>query len=135
MSYDLMVFDPAAAPRERGAFMKWFEQQTQWTETHGYNDPNVPTPPLRAWFTEMIQTYPPMNGPLASDDDDDPKVTDYSVGKTVIYGAFAWSEAQAAYAQVKSLAARHHVGFFDVSGQEGDIWLPTPDGGLEQVTR
>lgn len=129
-----MVFDAAAAPRGRKAFVAWYDQQMQRTETHGYNNPDVPTAPLRAWFQEMIKTFPPMNGPLASDDVDDPKVTDYSVGQTVIYGAFSWSQADAAYAHVKGLAAKHRVGFFDVSSNGGDIWLPTPEGGFEKLS-
>jgi hypothetical protein len=133
MSYDLMVFDPAAAPGERKAFLAWFRQQTRWTETHGYNNPDVPTPALRAWFMEMIRWFPPMNGPLASDDVDDPRVTDYSVGETVIYAAFAWSQAGAAYERVKELAAKHGVGFFDLGSD--DIWLPAPGGGLEKLKR
>jgi hypothetical protein len=133
VSYDLMVFEPAAAPPGRKAFLAWLARQTQWTETHGYNNPDVPTPALRAWFAEMIKSFPPMNGPLRSDDVDDPRVTDYSVGETVIYGAFAWSQAGAAHLRVKELAAKHRVGFFDVGS--GDIWLPTPDGKLEKMRR
>jgi hypothetical protein len=34
MSYDLMVFDPAAAPRERDDFLRWYDAQTEWTEGH-----------------------------------------------------------------------------------------------------
>ena len=132
MSYDLMVFDAAAAPRGRKAFMEWYSRQTQWSETHGYNNPDVPTAPLRAWFQAMIKTFPPMNGPLASDDVDDPRVTDYSVGQTVVYAAFAWSQAEAAHEHMKGLAAKHRVGFFDVSSTEADIWLPTADGGFEK---
>lgn len=129
-----MVFDPTAAPRGRKAFMRWFDRQTQWTETHGYNNPDVPTAPLRAWFHEMIKTFPPLNGPMASDPVEDPKVTDYCIGQTVIYAAFAWSEAQAAYEHVKRLAAKYRVGFFDVSSNEGGIWLPTADGRFEKST-
>ena len=69
---------------------------------------------------------------MASDDVDDPKVTEYSVGQTVIYGAFAWSEAEAAHEHMKRFAAKHRVGFFDVSSNEGDIWLPMPEGGFEK---
>jgi hypothetical protein len=133
VSYNLMVFDAAAAPRGRNAFTAWYERQTQWTETHGYNDPDVPTPALRGWFREMIGSFPPMNGPLASDDPDDPKVTDYSLGQSVIYAAFAWSQADSAYQRMKELAAKHHVGFFDVSSTDGEIWLPTADGGFEKM--
>jgi hypothetical protein len=131
MSYDLMVFDVEAAPRNRSDFMAWYEQQTQWSESHGYNDPDVPTPPLRAWFREMIKSFPPMNGPLASEDMEDPNVTDYSVGRSVIYAAFAWSQAEAARRRMLTLAAKHRVGFFDVSAKDGAVWLPGPGGTFE----
>lgn len=39
---------------------------------------------------------------------------------------------QSLHLQVKRLAAKHRVGFFDVSSNGSDIWLPTPDGGLER---
>ena len=124
MSYDLMVFDATVAPRDRKRFLAWYEKQSAWEESHGYNNADTPSPPLKAWFREIIKSFPPMNGPLASTDPDDPKVTDYSLGSSVIYGAFAWSEAEAAYKHVKELAAKHNVGFFDVSGKENDIWWP-----------
>jgi hypothetical protein len=127
LSYDLMVFDAAAAPRDRTQFLAWYEKQSEWQESHGYNDPEVPAPVLKKWFREIIKAFPPMNGPLASDDPDNPKVTDYSLGRAVICGAFAWSEAEAAYMHVKELAAKHGVGFFDVSGDDGDIWWPVPE--------
>ena len=127
MSYDLMVFDPAAAPRDRMQFLAWYETQTEWQESHGYNNPDIPAPALIRWFREIITTFPPMNGPLASDDPDDPKVTDYSLGRSVIYAAFAWSEAETAFKHVKELAAKHGIGFFDVSGEDGDIWWPVPE--------
>jgi len=104
--------------------------KTQWTEKRGYNNPDVTTEPLRSWFHEMIKTFPPMNGPLASRDFDNPNLTDYCVGQTVIYCAFAWSQAETAYESIKRLAEKHQVGFFDVSSNDADIWLPTPDGGL-----
>ena len=103
MSYDLMVFDPSAAPSEHSDFMDWYDQQTEWDEDHGYNNPDVTTPALRAWFLEMIRAFPPLNGPYASSDDD-PTVTDYSVGNSVIYAAFAWSVAEQAYKTMFALA-------------------------------
>jgi hypothetical protein len=131
MSYDLMVFDPAAGPREPAAFMTWYRQQTEWAESHDYNNPETPTPALRAWFQEMIQSYPPMNGPLASSNPDDPQVTDYSVGCVVIYAAFAWSQAEEAYRQMLELARKHRVGLFDTSSIDGAVWLPKPNGAFE----
>ncbi len=39
MSYDLAVFDSGLAPQSEAEFRNWFHEQTQWTESHGYNDP------------------------------------------------------------------------------------------------
>ena len=133
MSYDLMVFEPTAAPRGRRQFLKWYDKQTQWGEGHDYNNPGVSSPALQAWFQEMIKIFPPMNGPYASSNDDDPKVTDYSLGKAVVYVCFAWSCAEQAHETVKRLAARHMVGFFDASSNEGEIIFPdSPDSSDSQ---
>ncbi len=121
-----MVFEPTAAPRDRKTFLIWYKQQTEWQESHDYNNPEIPARGLRNWFHEIIKTFPPMNGPLASDDPDNPKVTDYSLGRSMIYAAFAWSQAKAAYECAKELAAKHGVGFFDVSGDQEHIWWPVP---------
>ena len=126
MSYDLMVFEPGSAPRDRAEFMTWYKDQTQWTEPHGYNDPSVTSARLRAWYDEMTIEFPNMNGPDISDDDvDNPKLTDYSIGQSVIYAAFAWSQAEGAYKAMRGLALKHRVGFFDVSTDEGEIWEPS----------
>ena len=130
-----MVFDPAAAPLERAAFLAWYDKQTEWTESHGYNDPQVTAATLRSWFVDMMRDYPPMNGPLASDDVDNPRLTDYSIGREVIYAAFAWSEAEQAYKRVFGAAQTHRVGFFDVSAEDGDVWVPNTAGKLERVPR
>ncbi|MGN6268608.1 MAG: hypothetical protein ACTHM0_01790 [Sphingomonas sp.] len=120
MSYDLMVFDPEEAPHDRAAFLEWYKQTTEWSEGHSYDDPNNTTLGLRNWFDDIRRTYPPMNGPLATDDYDNLKVTDYSIGHHAIYAAFAWSEAEEAYPVVRELTVKHAVGFYDVSGDEGD---------------
>lgn len=36
-----MAFDPDVAPRDRADFLRWYEQQTQWSEGHSYNNPAV----------------------------------------------------------------------------------------------
>lgn len=123
MSYDLLVFDSQAAPREQQAFLDWYSTQVDWSETYDYNDPAGTTPELRSWFDEMIQSWPPMNGPLATDDVDDPHMSDYSIGPHVIYIAFAWSCADEAYLVTRQLAEKHQVGFFGVSSQ-GEIIFP-----------
>ncbi|MBB3063693.1 hypothetical protein [Microbulbifer rhizosphaerae] len=124
MSFDLMVFEPSAAPTERAKFMEWYQAQTEWSEDHSYQDHSVTSPALKAWFEEMINFFPPMNGPLASDDIDDEKVTDHCIGKEVIYSAFAWPVAEEAYRKMRELAIKHNVGFFDVSADQGEILFP-----------
>ena len=124
MSYDLMVFDPAAAPRNRDDFLSWYDAQTEWGEGHSYDDPQVTTPALASWFADVSKAFPPMNGPHASSDYDDPNVTDYSIGRSVIYAAFAGSVAASAFEEVDRLATKHGVGFFDVSSDEGEIRFP-----------
>lgn len=124
MSYDMMVFDPSAAPREAAAFIAWFEKQAEWGENHEYEDPAVSSPALQAWFADMAREFPLMNGPLSNDDDDRAEVTDYSIGRQVIYGAFAHSVAERAHGRVQDLAEQHGVGFFDVSADEAAIVFP-----------
>ncbi len=128
MSYDLMVFDPKTAPASRNKFIEWYRHQTKWQEGHSYDNPDISTPELRAWFLEMITHYPMMNGPYASEEDDSSQVTDYSIGHSVIYAGFAWSEARPAREMVFTLAQKHRVGFFDVSNGNGGVWMPSADG-------
>jgi hypothetical protein len=124
MSYDLAVFDPGIAISSRIEFLHWYEQQTEWAESHGYNDPQIPSSPLQEWFRHIIVTFPPMNGPLRSKNLGDPRVTDYSLGAHLIFGAFSSSQAELAYSLAFDLAGKCRVGFYDASGDPGDIWLP-----------
>jgi hypothetical protein len=130
MSYDLMVFERTGAPKNRQDFMKWYEAQTEWNEDHGYDDPVVTSNDLKNWFKEIIKKFPPMNGPSAPSDEEmnemenDSYVTDYSIGKDVIYAAFSWSLQKEAFETVKKLAEENNVGFFDVSSNKGEIIFP-----------
>jgi len=75
MSYDLMVFETGAAPKEHKGFIEWYFRQTKWSEGHSYNDPGVASARLQAWFSDMILAFPPLNGPLAKEelpDDEEP---------------------------------------------------------------
>ena len=134
MSYDLMVFEPTSAPAARKEFLAWYEGQAEWEEDHEYDDPTLSSPALKAFFLDLIQQYPPMNGPYAAKDldeeEDEVRLTDYTIGTALIYIAFAWSQEQAAYAEVSRLAAKHQVGFFDASSEQAAVWLPDGKGGL-----
>ena len=122
-----MVFDLDTAPARHTQFMAWYEEQTKWSEGHRYNDPAVSATSLRAWFIDIIESFPPLNGPLSKDNlpEDEASATDYSVGQSVIYCAFAWSKAQVAYGTVFKLAEKHGIGFFDVSSGNEEVWLPS----------
>jgi hypothetical protein len=126
VSYDLMVFDPEKAPRDRAAFKDWYAHQAEWTEDVSNGDLEVTTPALRSWYQAIRQTFPNMNGPGAADDEHIDSAADYSIGRHVIYAAFPWSQAEDVYPLVRRLAVEHRVGFYDVSGDEGDgeIYFP-----------
>jgi hypothetical protein len=125
MSYDILVFDPAHAPREREAFLQWWDAQAERSEPYPF-DPAVTTPSLRAWFMEMIERFPALNGPYALDfrrGQRDQRAADYCIGDYLIYAAF-WSDTHGAYERARELAGKHHLGFYEVSSPDGEIWLP-----------
>ncbi|GLX70255.1 hypothetical protein [Paenibacillus glycanilyticus] len=129
MSYDLMVFEPSSAPRERHAFMDWFEQQAQWPENHDYDDPLVCSEALQCLYRELLEHFPNMNAAVEVTDvieepETEDRLTDYSLGSAVIYAAFSYSVAEEAYGIMRNLAIEHKVGFFDVSGEDGEIIFP-----------
>src|SRR5690348_14677048 len=98
MSYDLAVFDPAAAPTEREAFLEWFDRQAEWGEPRDHNDPRGCSSAIRPWFYDMIAQFPAMNGPYSKEErpEDEATLTDYSLGTSLVYAAFAWSKADQA---------------------------------------
>lgn len=126
-----MVFDPAVAPHDRGAFVAWYHEQAEWSEPHGYDDPAVTTPALRAWYEAIRKTYPNMNGPDGASEDRFDDSADYSIGRHVIYAGFRWSQAEQVYPLVRSLAVTYGVGFYDVSGDEGNGEIHFPGEPLQ----
>lgn len=131
MSYDLMVFAPDAAPAKRPAFLDWYEAQTEWPEDHGYDDPAIAAPALQAFYAELAADFPPAPaaGPDANADAD--SGTDYTIARSLIYISFLdWDRIDAAHETVTRLAARHALGFFDVSSDLAEVWLPDRKGGL-----
>ncbi|MCD7930685.1 MAG: hypothetical protein LUH15_04585 [Tannerellaceae bacterium] len=131
MSYDLVVFEREAAPQTKSEFLKWFEAQAEWSEEYDYDDPATATPALQKWFMEMKELFPPMNGEFCPTDQEidnneelENHLADYSIGKEMIYASFAWSLCEETYDTTRRLARKHEVGFYDISGAEGDIILP-----------
>ena len=131
MSYDLMVFETTKAPTNREEFLSWYDELTEWAEDHSYNDSSVTSPALKNWYDDMLQFFPALNGPdgvsleeLDTDADLASRASDYCIARDAIYVAFAWSQADSAYAVMKDLAEKHGLGFFDVSGGGDDILWP-----------
>lgn len=124
MSYDLMVFDPAAAPgKKRAPFLDWYDEQSDWKEAHDYDDPAVSAPALQAFYQDIAQRFPALQS-------EEEGGTDYTIGKSVIYMSFGWESIDDAYDTVFALASKHAVGFFDVSSDLAETWLPDGKGGL-----
>jgi hypothetical protein len=121
MSYDILVFDPVHAPREREAFLQWWDAQANWSEPHPYDDPAFTTPSLRAWFMEMIERFPALGGPYAASRDQ--RTASYCIGYYLIYVAISFDK-HATHERAFELAGKHHLGFFAASSPDGEIWLP-----------
>jgi hypothetical protein len=137
MSYDLFVFSLEYAPKERESFLDWYDAQTEWENGRTCDDPERTAPKLRAWFFEMIQSFPPMNGPLRRNDlpEDDRSSSDYGINDHGIYVGFSWSMATKAYEAMRHLAEKHGVGFFDVSSDDSEVWAPDGSGVFTVIHR
>jgi hypothetical protein len=81
---------------------------------------------------EMRRMFPDMNTPEAEIhlQDDEGVLADYTIGRQFVYAGFAWSKAVAAAGEAERLAKLHGVGFFDVSSNGEEVWLPA-NGTLE----
>lgn len=72
----------------------------------------------------MNGEYAPDGDLIDMDENLEVHLTDYCIGREVIYVAFAWSVAEEAYELTRKLAQKHNVGFFNVSADDEDIILP-----------
>lgn len=119
ISYDILAFDPAATSDED--FPQWWAQQSEWGESHGYDDASMTTPALAAFYAELVQTFPDLNGSGAANPTNSARVTDYSIGTSLVYAAFACSQAEAARAAFLEAAQRHGVAVALVSDDDSII--------------
>ncbi len=68
-----------------------------------------------------------MNGALAAGSYES-TVTDYGIGKVVIYSAFASFQGSGGYVAAKALARKHGLGFYACSEPEGELLFPESAG-------
>lgn len=139
-----MIFDPAYAPRNREAFRQWFAKQVEWDEDHDYMNPQSTTAAVRSWYEAIRAEYPAMNGPDATDDDDEiDRSGDYNFGPHFVYVTYPWSLAEEIYDRVRALAVEKQVGFYDVSNDEdeqevyfpGDVLAPPSQGSWRSIAK
>jgi len=129
MGGNFMVFEVSKAPKSKDEFINWYFEQVDWKDDLDYEDPHYASVNLQNWFYEMIETFPPMNGPFAppyEEQDNNPEIytIDYSISKDCIYLGFGYSKEVEIYNLTRQLATKHGVGFFDVCVDDGDILLP-----------
>ncbi len=122
-----MVFDPAVAPRDRKEFLAWYYEQVDWPDDDSAFNPDTACARLQKWYGAIVGGFPNMQ----EIEDDDPRIdsdllTDYSFREAIIYVAFRWTVADSAYETVRRLAKKYEVGFYDVSGDDGngEIYFP-----------
>ena len=68
MSYDILIFEPAAVSDKD--FPQWWKRVSRWEEPHDYDTTEGSTPAIRSFFRELIRTFPPINGPYALTDEE-----------------------------------------------------------------
>lgn len=125
MSYDLMVFEPGAAPEDRHAFIAWFSQVVRLREGHMASEPTCTTPRLRDWYADMSAAFPhvrempvrPFTGTRADD-----FATDYRFHPQAVFARFEWKVSRRAYHIGMRHARWHQLGFFDASGESASVY-------------
>lgn len=126
-SYDLMVFEPDAAPKVYAEFLRWFAEQMECNEGHGYANAAEASELLRGWLTEMLQIFPSgadqleEDGPVGLDED---RYSGYSVGRQMIYVIFVPSESELARCTAFTLAEKFGLGLFEPSSAGAEVWRP-----------
>jgi hypothetical protein len=137
MSYDLVVFDPAAAPRDRAGFLEWIKYALGVADGHARTDPTAASPELWAWHRDMCEVFPAGDGPRAYDpfSTQATKNATYRFAANVILAGFHWEVSGAALHRVKKLAQTHRLGLFDASGTDGAVWMMSDRGKFEIVHR
>ena len=122
MSYDILVFTPSAVSDD--ALSAWLTEQVEGVDGDSC-DPAVTTPALRAFYEDMHQIFPPVNGPDRVDEEvlGDLPATDYSFGPNHVYVSVSWDGAARAVATAETIDMRHAVAVSRVS-EAGSVMRP-----------
>lgn len=119
MSYDLLVFEPAAAPADRMAFIAWFSQVVRLRDGHMLSNPSETSPNLRLWYQGMVEAFPHIGTARAgkAEMQEDDINADYRFSPDAVFARFEWQVSRKAYQVGMKLARIYGLGFFDASGE------------------
>jgi hypothetical protein len=127
MSYDLVIFEPAAPPADRNGFLVWYTEVARLGDGSLACDPAATAPVLRAWYRDMIKAFPALAAPAYREVDDELSA-EYRFGPSAIFASFQWEVSRKVQLQALRLARSYGVGLFDASGATCAVWGPTDRG-------
>lgn len=119
MSYDLLVFEPSAAPDDRVAVIAWISQVIRLCEGQLLSDPSTASPALRNWYEGMTRAFPHIGtaNALPAEMRADQINADYRFSPNAIFARFEWQVSRRAYHLGMRLARAYKLGFFDASAE------------------
>lgn len=129
MSYDLLIFEPDSTTDED--FPRWWEQVVaQWDEPGDFSTIDGSTSAIRAFYRDLIRSFPPFNGPDALSEEELEEreeqglpVADYTIGADYIYVGVGWSDANALVKIVGQMAWTQRLAVAYVS-EDSSIFRP-----------
>lgn len=135
MSFELLIFDPSLVEyQNREEFVEWYLEISEWDNPSiDYENHEVLSPSLSMWFSGIIETHPPLNGPFAPADVDDAKA-DYTFTREAIYVSFDFDEARA-FTESVSLASTNDLGIFYVGSPLAEVFAADEKGIMQLIHR
>ena len=135
MSYDLIAFDPALAPRDRHDFLDWISRAFRSMDGPLGSDPARLSIELQGWHAELRQVFPSAGDPhaFAADTDGGSKNAAYRFAQHAVQASFEWSNAGPAMFRARKIAQAHRVGLFEASGADCNVWMVSNRGRFEIV--
>ena len=129
MSYDLLIFEPDSTTDED--FPQWWKQVVaQWDGLRDFSTIDGSTPAIRAFYRDLIRSFPPFNGPDALSEEELEEreeqglpVAGYTIGTDYIYISVGWSDANALVKIVGQMAWTQRLAVAYVS-EDSSIFRP-----------
>ena len=120
MSFDQLVVDPARVPCDsHEAFMRWYDEV--FPEQSAVEDVSECTEAIAAFYNEITESMPDLNGPDFDEDEDEDDAAEYDLQADSVYLACSWMPGADELAP--TLARKHQLAYVDVGG-DSTIYLP-----------